>query len=143
MDAKQRQFYEYWKSRIANGVALDVGENVSYVFCYCYEVQQQKEMQDIYDTMCRLATAYAANGLLHNYCKRWAADALIGLRRFEDALQELPEPALDRTESLQADLTLSLKCVLGKPISGEDILTKHFKFDRLRVFPQQRNTGNL
>ncbi len=123
MDSEQRRFYFHWKSEIERGVAIDVGDNVSYVFCYCYEVLAKNDMNDIYSKMHEVASAYSSRKHLSDYCRYWAADALIGLGKFECALDELPKPALDRTGLLHTDLLLSLKYYLGRPIFGEDILT--------------------
>lgn len=56
-----------------------------------------------------------------SYFLRWASDALIGMGALERALQTRPVPELGTRRSAQADNILSLKCALGRTVSGYDI----------------------
>ena len=78
MSPPQLKFYKYWKSQIRSGVALDVGESISYVFCYCYEILSSDDFDLICEEMTALAKAYENSEKICFYCRCWGNDALVG-----------------------------------------------------------------
>jgi hypothetical protein len=123
MTPEQRRFYEYLKNQLSKGRAPDVGDNISYLFCYCYETQETGDLRRVYDVMVFLSDAYKSNDKVSSYCRDWAIDALVGMGELRTALNEFPVLCLNRSGSLRTDLLLSLKYALGEKISGRDVLT--------------------
>lgn len=123
MTDKQADFYKFWKQSFLKGEPCEIDGNVSYVFCYCYEVHASNDMKFVYDQMMALADAYDAFTSLSNYCRLWANDALIGMRKFERAAAEFPRLNINQTSSSLTDRLLTLKEHTAKPIVGRDVLT--------------------
>jgi hypothetical protein len=123
MTGEQQRFYRALKAGYQKGKFLNVDGNLSYVFCYCYEVQASEDLRFVYDQLTALAQAYASERLIPVYCRFWAIDALIGLGQLERAISEFPILDLSRSGSLQTALLLSLKLRIGGKILGRDILT--------------------
>ncbi len=121
MTPQQRAFYKHWRKQFEQGLAIDIGENISYAFCYCYEIQASTDLRLIHKSMRDLATAYP--GKIGDYCGDWAIDALIGQGSLDQALREFPPLPLNRSGSLRTDVLLSLKLRLDQPIAGRDLLT--------------------
>ena len=158
MDETQRKFYEHWKSELRNGRALDVGDNISYIFCYCYEVHESNDFKFIYEQLRYIETVYKEREKIFTYCRDWAIDALIGLGDLKRALVEFSDLPLNTSGSLRTDVLLSLKRHLGERISGKDVLTlngpKVTKYAREHldavarfvdtiIEGQEANTGNI
>lgn len=123
MAEEQVNFYNYWKSELNKGVAIDVGESVSYVFCYCYEVLASGNLNFIYERMKALASVYSKSPKIQFYCDYWSIDALIGMGQLERALGECKPLPLDHSGSLRTDTLLSLRYKLKKRMIGRDVLT--------------------
>jgi hypothetical protein len=123
MSEEQRKFYKLWRENLNDGVALEIGQNISYVFCYCYEVIATGNIDLIYEEMKALAAAYKANEKVSLYCGIWANDALVCRGDFQRSIEEFVPLPLDRIGSMQTDRLLSLKLILGMRMSGKDVLT--------------------
>ena len=123
MDKAQKGFFKRWRSELERGNAWDIGENISYIFCYCYDIQAKGDLELVYSQMHALADVYSANLKVRTYCLDWAIDSLIGMSRLKAALEEFPPLPLDRSGSIRTDVLLSLKFALQAQIAGRDVLT--------------------
>lgn len=109
MDRQQKQFYRHFKCCIEKGEFVDVAGQVSYVFCYAYEVIDYKKPRRTLIMLGELAKIYANDPILPAYLNTWAADCCILLGELDKALELLPEPQLGTAWGLNANTRLGLK----------------------------------
>ncbi|MEP1441851.1 MAG: hypothetical protein ABJK39_02450 [Hyphomicrobiales bacterium] len=109
MDQSQKRFYNRFKRVLAKGEFVDIEDQISYVFCYAYEIIDPSKPRQSLAKLKGLAEIYADDPKLPQYLNSWAADCSILLGDFRQALELLPEPKLGATWGLVADTRLSLK----------------------------------
>lgn len=122
MNRDQKRFYKHFRSAIEKGVFVDVGGQISYVFCYAYEAIDQKKPRKSLHVLTQLAKLYEGNPKLPDYLNGWAADCAILLGELDQALQLLPEPKLGAAWGLTANTRLSLKRALKMPPAPREMV---------------------
>lgn len=122
MRREQRQFYESWLRHWLKEKPLDVQGNISYLFCYVYEILSLPPR----DAACRLLpliSAYPTEELFVEYCKRWLSDCYVFLADYRKALAVYPPVSINARGVTCTDHLLSLKLKINEHIAGRDILS--------------------
>ncbi|WP_167647144.1 hypothetical protein [Mameliella alba] len=122
MDRGQKRFYKHLRGAVEKGEFVDVGEHISYVFCYAYEAIDPKNPRKSLGALTKLAKLYDGNPKLPDYLNGWAADCAILLGDLRQALELLPEPKLGTTWGLTANTRLSLKHALKLPPEPRELV---------------------
>lgn len=145
MDHDQKRFYSYFRRNIDKDKFVDVGDQISYVFCYAYEAIDEKNPQASLHALTKLAKLYEGNSKLPNYLLGWAADCSILLGDLDQALQLLPQPRLGVAWGLTANTRLSLKFALKMTPAPREIVAivgpKVTKFGRDNLAEVERYLG--
>jgi len=122
MSENQLEYYEHWKENWKNRHALDIQGQLSYVFCYAYDVINSNDNSRIIRELSDLRESYRQEEKLPQYLGGWVGDALVLEGRFNEALNY----------ELGIDKKLSLKLALNMPITAQDLsavqkprVTKH------------------
>ena len=122
MSVEQLEFYNYWQDSWQNRNAIDINGQLSYVFCYAYDVINSNDHSRIIRELSDLRESYRDEDKLPRYLGGWIGDALILEGRFTDALKF----------EISIDKRLSLKLALNIPVTSDDLsllqkprLTKH------------------
>jgi hypothetical protein len=122
MNRDQKRFYKHFRSAVEKGEFVDVEDQISYVFCYAYEIIDQKNPRKSLHSLTKLAKLYEGDPKLPDYIIGWAADCAILLGELDQALQLLPEPKLGATWGLTANTRLSLKRTLKMPPAPREMV---------------------
>jgi len=122
MGRAQKRFYDYFRRKVSKNEYVEVGEQVSYVFCYAYEAMDPTNPRRSLHELKELAKIYKYNPKLPDYLNVWAADCAILLGELNHALQLLPEPQIGTTWGLIANTRLSLKYALNLPPSPRELV---------------------
>lgn len=122
MTPEQRQFYATWLKSWKKDQPLDVQGNISYLFCYVYDVLSRSPKQAIQE-LSRLIEAYPVEEKFSEYCQAWRSDCHVLLGNCRRALDVYPPIPITSRAATCTDDVLSLKVQVGEHISGRDILT--------------------
>ena len=122
MDDKQKSFFNEWLRAWKRGTAINVNGQISYLFCYVYDVIG-KGAKNAISELIRIRNAYQNEKTFLPYCDRWISDCYAILGLFKDAIDAFPLLKPDARSSFSTDLLLSLKVKANYLISGRDILT--------------------
>jgi hypothetical protein len=123
MNKEQREFYKLWLNAWRKGSHISVDGQISYLFCYMYQVLNWKLRPAITELQ-RIKEAYSyEKDTVRYYCDRWASDFYVVLKDYQSALDRFPEIAINSRSSASTDDLLSLKVKAGKRISGRDLMT--------------------
>jgi len=123
LNDEQSRFYRDLRRNLAKHVVIDIEQNISYIFCYCYELLSSNDLRKVHDEMVFLSNAYASHKKLEWYCSYWSIDALIGMGQLMRALTECKPLPLDRSGSLRTDTLLSIRHKLKLRVAGRDAFT--------------------
>lgn len=122
MSADQLTYYKHWRENWKHRHALDIQGQLSYVFCYAYDVKNSNDNSKIIRELADLRESYRGEEKLASYLGGWVGDALVLEGRFTEALNY----------ELGIDKRLSLKLALNMPISAKELssvqkprVTKH------------------
>lgn len=127
---RQKHFYNYLKSELERGNPVDVGESISYIFIYLYEIMRmfarQKKYNEIIRNILWIKKHYGDYLTIKSYCDQWMIDCYILLGDYEKALETLSSTG-DHIGTHNNNLLLNLKYLSGKPMTGKDFfeLYKH------------------
>lgn len=123
MSADQKAFYRHWHEEWRRGNAVPVERQISYVFCYIYDVLRNQPAE-IISELTRLKDAYRHEAdPLPFYCAWWISDCYVVLGQYVKALTAFPDLPLTGRSSSNTDSLLSLKLMVGSRIAGKDLLT--------------------
>lgn len=122
MEPEQRRFYDRWIQHWRKGRVLDVQGNISYLFCYVYEVLALPPEKTV-EHLLRLIEAYPTEERFLKYCKRWLSDCFVLLGDYRKALDVYPPVPISTRGSTCTDDVLSLKLKVGERIAGRDVLS--------------------
>ena len=76
METEQRRFYDIWIQQWKKERPLDVQGNISYLFCFVYEVLALPRGKAV-EHLLRLIEAYSTEERFLEYCKRWLSDCYV------------------------------------------------------------------
>ena len=122
MDRSQKRFYKHFRTSVMRGNFVDVDGQISYIFCYAYELIAQTDLKKSFSSLTGLADLYANETKVKDYLNGWAADCAILLEDFDAVLRILPIPRLGTTWGLIADKHLSVKLVQQVPPSSRELV---------------------
>lgn len=123
MNKEQREFYKSWLNAWRKGTPISVDGQISYLFCYMYQVLNWKPQPAITELR-RIKEVYSyEKDTVKYYCDRWASDFYVVLKDYQSALDTFPEIVISSRSSVSTDALLSLKVEVGKPIAGRDLMT--------------------
>jgi hypothetical protein len=123
MNPEQLKFYNYWKGNILKGKYIDLEGNISYAFVFIYAILSIKDPQKRLDGLLDFLNTYQGKDIVPNYCKNWISDTFICIGDIKKALDWYEIISINARASFPTDRLLSLKYLLGKDISGRDVLT--------------------
>jgi len=123
MNKEQRRFYTSWLNAWRERMPISVDGQVSYLFCYMYQVLNWKPLPAIAEFQ-KLKEAYSyEKDAVGYYCDRWISDFHVLLENYESALDTFPKIVISSRSSSSTDSLLSLKVKVGKCIAGRDLMT--------------------
>jgi hypothetical protein len=123
MNKEQRKFYESWLNAWRKGTPISVNGQVSYLFCYMYQVLNWKPQPAIAELR-KLKEMYSyEKDVVRYYCDCWASDFYVVLKDYLNALNTFPEIIISSRSSASTDTLLSLKVKVGERIAGRDLMT--------------------
>jgi len=123
MDQAQKAFFQSWRDAWREHQPISVDGQISYLFCYIYEVLTQPPGL-IIDELGRLEKAYPNERESIGFCcRQWSSDAYMVLGEYRKALEVRPEPKLERCGGILTDEILSIRLQLSERIRGRDVLT--------------------
>jgi hypothetical protein len=122
MEGEQRRFYDRWIQQWKKGRPLDVQGNISYLFCFVYEVLALPPGKAV-EHLLRLIEAYSTEERFLEYCKRWLSDCYVLLADYRKALDVYPPVPISARGATCTDDILSLKLKVGERIAGRDVLS--------------------
>ena len=122
METEQRRFYDRWIQQWKKGRPLDVRGNISYLFCFVYEVLASPPGEAV-ENLLRLIEAYSTEERFLEYCKRWLSDCYVLLADYRKALDVYPPVPISTRGVTCTDHILSLKLKVGERIAGRDVLS--------------------
>ena len=122
METEQRRFYDIWIQQWKKERPLDVQGNISYLFCFVYEVLALPRGKAV-EHLLRLIEAYSTEERFLEYCKRWLSDCYVLLADYRKALDVYPPVPISARGATRTDDILSLKPKVGERIAGRDVLS--------------------
>ena len=122
MNNEQLEFYNYWFKNWENGRAIDVSGQISYLFCYTYNVLNLNPKEAISELK-KLCDAYNKEKSFYFICKSWISDFYLIVKEYRNALENFPPIPISARSSFLTNALLSLKLLVYEHISGKDILT--------------------
>ena len=122
MEPEQLRFYNRWTQQWRKGKALDVEGNISYLFCFVYQVLALPPGKATQHLL-RLIEEYSTEERFQEYCKRWLSDCFVLLADYRKALDVYPLPPVSNRGASCTDDVLSLKLKVGERIAGRDVLS--------------------
>jgi hypothetical protein len=123
MDAKQKGFYDYWCAQWECGKSVDVGGNISYLFCFAYALLAKAPSDEAISELIRLADAYINEPEVYELCRRWASDCYTVRQEYPKAVEVFPVLQINARASYATNSLLSLKLKAGVDVEPRDILT--------------------
>jgi hypothetical protein len=122
MDRVQRRFFNMWVKSWNRGKPLPVDGNISYLFCFVYQVLALPPKK-ARTHLVRLAQAYPNETKFLEYCSAWLSDCYVLLGDYEKALEVYPPIPISSRGATCTDDILSLKLQTGDHLAGRDVLT--------------------
>ena len=123
MDREQREFLDYFVRSWKDGSPINVQGQISYIFCYVYDVVRAGDMKIAADELGRIIDFYRTEDKIEDYCSGWRSDCYVVLKDYRSALNVFPTFAPNKRSSGQTDSLLTLKLLNNHEISGRDVLT--------------------
>jgi len=128
MDVNQLAFYKKVSSVLSKGKYIDVQGNIGYVFLYLYDLLsnwQKDGFENLSDYFNNISELYKKEQKLSDYCRYWANNCLLGLKKYEEFLEktEPTEPYGQSTD--YANLRLNIQYHLGIEANPLDVLLLH------------------
>lgn len=123
MNEGQRQFYKKLRKEITDGRPIDIDDNISYIFCYLYEILSSKAPDLIISKLCDVKKLYPEYEKITSYCDSWISDSYVLKGDIAKAINTYPKLSPNSRSSSSTDSLLSLKIYTHNDISGLDVLT--------------------
>jgi hypothetical protein len=125
MNSAQRLFYKEVKKNLSKGIYINIDGNISYVFAYIVELLtnwEQKGFENLGEFLLYLSELYFQETKLSDYCKYWAYDCLLGLRKYEEYLEKTEPKEIYGTFTHHSNLRLNIQRHLGLEANPSDLL---------------------
>ena len=126
MDKSQRVFFNFLVDEIAHGRFPSVHGNISYLFAYIYPLiakWNEKGYEYVYDKLLNLAEAYHQEEKFTRYCKLWAYECLLALKKYDEYLElTAPEDILP-SRTFHSNIRCNVLYHVQYPLHISDMLS--------------------
>ena len=122
MDVEQRRFYDFWLQNMKDGRFVDVDGQVSYLYAHIAPVLASRDYGRIRAVLEEMVSGYPHEESFCELCQMWIADTYFAQGDVAMALASLPPPRIGSRATMLADNTLSMKRLVGRRISGRDVV---------------------
>jgi len=146
MNKNQQRFYKVFKKNLDQDKALELENNIGYIFVYLYEILDVEQPYETINNLQKVQNLYKQYEKVDLYCKFWISDCYVLLEQIQNAIDFYPQKISGRS-SAGSDNLLSLKLHLGKKPNGMDLLslfgpkvTKSFSNDieKIKILMDER-----
>ncbi|MCB0748810.1 MAG: hypothetical protein KDC90_15220, partial [Ignavibacteriae bacterium] len=126
MDKSQRVFFDFLVDEIEHGRFPSVHGNISYLFAYIYPFimkWNEKGYEYVYDKLLNLAEAYHQEEKFAFYCKLWAYECLLALKKYDEYLElTAPEDILP-SRTFHSNIRCNVLYHVKYPLHVSDMLS--------------------
>lgn len=122
MNKDQKSFYTEWLHNWNKGDSLDVEGNISYLFCFVYDVLTLPPAEAV-SQLTRLIDSYRDEEKVVDCCVSWRSDCYVLLGDYQTALLKYPSIPINGCSANRTDRLLSLKLITRERITGRDVLS--------------------
>lgn len=125
LDSKQIVFFHHLEKKLKKGEFVDVRGQISYIFIYLYKLLDswnQKGFERLHEHLIYISEIYVHEKKLSDYCRYWAYDCLLGLKKYEIFLEKTEAVELFVTKTHFSNLRLNIQSFLGLKANPIDIL---------------------
>lgn len=125
MSRTQRRYFNSIEGRLKFGECPESQGNISYVFAYVYKALarcKEHGFDGLYEHLIQLAEGYAKEPKLAEYCRFWAYDCLLGLRKYELFLEKTDPPGVAGLATHWSNLRLNVQEHCGFEAGPVDIV---------------------
>ncbi|MBT4332039.1 MAG: hypothetical protein HOD64_02080, partial [Candidatus Cloacimonetes bacterium] len=117
-DEEIKEFYLYWLAEFKKNNIIDIGDNLSYLFYYTYQLLTLNPKERI-RKLKKLFDAYRDKKKYIKYCSKWLSDSYLITNDFENALRYFPKIEIGVKNTFKANALLSLKLKQNKSLNGD------------------------
>ncbi len=122
MNKDQKRSYKYVVKNIKKGRYIDVGDNISYIFLYIYEIMENvKTIKDIKLTIEKLKAIqklYEKNDKINDYLNVWIGDLFFINGNYNETLKYY-----NICRAIDGNSILNIKYKLGIDINAKELLS--------------------
>lgn len=125
MDKKQVAFYKAVEASLQKGEYIDVEGNIGYVFTYLYKLLSKwnkSGYESLSEFLIYTSEIYKHEKKLSDYCLFWAYDCLLGLKQYENYLENTEPKNPFGTSTHASNLRLNIQRKIGVEADPVDIL---------------------
>ena len=122
MNNNQKEFFNYFKLKIGENKALNLHNNLSYIFCYLYEILNPKNPKETISKLKNIQSLYGEIDKIDYYCNLWMSDCYVLLNNISKAISCYPKQTNSRASASSEDI-LSLKLQINRPPLAEELLS--------------------
>jgi len=122
MNKNQQRFYRTLKKNLDLDKALELENNIGYIFLYLYEILDSKEPKKTIYNLKKVQNLYKQYEKIDIACQFWISDCYVLLNQIQSAIDNYPQKIGSRA-SASSDCILSLKLHIGKQPKGGDLLS--------------------
>ena len=123
LQPSQRSFFKELERELGLGRRVEVGEDVGYLYLYCYRILISKDADVILPALSVIRELYPEDIKLSSRCAEWISDTYAINGRYEEALESFPVLQLSSRAGIPTSKKLSLRLVLGSEPDPTEVLT--------------------
>lgn len=126
LNTEQRAFYDYLTSEIKKGRYPSVEGNISYLFIYTYPFVRdwdQKGHEYVHDRLLDLAEAYYQEATFVWYCKHWAYECLLALKKYDEYLDLTAPDDILPSYTFNSNERCNIFYHIGRPAYSTEVLS--------------------